>query len=140
MEGLFGKMTTDPRNTGGARPDTTLLWSGRLLFAATLLIVTDLALQPGYDMPASVLGSDKLEHIAAFATLALLARIAWPRIPRWATAPVLMIYGAGIEIAQAMPAIGRTASFGDLAADAVGVTLGLAGAWFLNRITRSLRT
>lgn len=111
----------------------TLRWAGRILFAAALLVITDLALQPGYDMPASILGSDKLEHFAAFAALALLSCIAWPTVTRWLTVPLLMLYGIGIELAQATPEIGRTASLADLGADALGIAFGMIATGLLRR-------
>lgn len=111
----------------------TLRWAGRILLAAALFAITDLALQPGHDMPASILGSDKLEHFAAFAALAVITRIAWPGVTRWFTVPALLLYGVGIELAQATPAIGRTASMADLGADALGIAFGMLTAGLLRQ-------
>ncbi|WP_300544030.1 VanZ family protein [Maricaulis sp.] len=103
----------------------TLRWAGRILFVAAIIVITDLALQPGHAMPATLLGSDKLEHLAAFAVLTVLAHIAWPGVSRWFTVPILVLYGIGIELAQASLTVGRTASLADLGADTLGILVGL---------------
>ena len=94
------------------------------MFLTTIVLITDLALQPGYATPASVLGSDKLEHIAAFLTLAMLSRLAWPTLSRWLPGGLLALYGLGIEYVQSMDFVGRTASVADFVADLIGIVLG----------------
>lgn len=128
-------MTWETRNTGASRPDKRLRWAGRILFAVAIFAITDLALQPGHEMPASMLGSDKLEHFAAFAVLAVLARIAWPGLTHLFSVPALMLYGLGIEIAQATLTTGRTASMADFAADVLGIASGMLAAWLLRSRT-----
>ena len=124
MEGLSRKMSLETRNTDAARPDATLRWAGRLLFLTAIVLITDLALQPGYATPPRLFGSDKLEHLLAFMTLAMLARMGWPRQPVWALGIVLLGYGLGLEVVQSMDWVGRTASMADVAADAIGVLIG----------------
>jgi VanZ family protein len=126
-------MSSDPRNTNARRPDAGLRWAGRLLFATTLWLVTDLALQPGYATPARLFGSDKIEHILAFSALAVLARLGWPRQPAWISGLVLLSYGLGIEALQATDQIGRTASLADVGADLIGIGLGIGIVALFNR-------
>src|SRR3712207_760628 len=59
---------------------------------------------------------DKLQHFAAHAGLALLGFAALRR-SSWGLLLALAAFGAGIEGLQALPAIGREASWLDFAAD-----------------------
>jgi len=99
----------------------------RLLFWLALGAITVLALAP--KPPAGVdLGWDKLNHVAAFAVLGLLARAAWPRSgwARWALA--LLAYGALLELAQGQTP-NRSAEWADLLADGAGLLMAAACAW-----------
>lgn len=69
---------------------------------------------------------DKLDHIAAFGTLAVLGRLGWSRRRASGIGLALVGFGALIELSQAMPMIGRDASWYDLLADTIAVLLGLA--------------
>ena len=111
----------------------------RLAFALIALVIAAMALAPGAAAAPRLLGWDKVEHAAAFAALALLARAAWPGLSRRRTAGLLLAYGAGIEIAQAAPIVGRSASAADFIADGFGVAVGLAAAWALGRAARIVR-
>ncbi len=93
------------------------------MFLTTIVPITDLALQPGFATHPTMLGSDKLEHIAAFFTLALLTRLGWPTISRLITGSLLAIYGLGIEYLHSTDFVGRTASWADFVADLVGIAL-----------------
>ena len=81
--------------------------------------------------------SDKVEHILAFATITLLARLAYPAIPAWRLMLVFTGFGALIELTQAIPALHRDASWWDLVADmaasAVMLILTIPLAGFLRR-------
>lgn len=114
------------------RPDAGLRWGGRVLFLTTLLLVTDLALQPGLPTPPEIFGPDKIEHIMAFFVLTALARMGWPR-RAWTSAILMFAYGVGIEIAQAMTTVGRNASAADVVADVIGISIGLTFAHLLSR-------
>ncbi|MHA6287767.1 VanZ family protein [Maricaulis sp. CAU 1757] len=107
------------------------------MFVTALLVITDLALQPGYNTPPRLFGSDKLEHVGAFALLAGLASQGWPRRREWIIAPLLGLYGIGIELLQATPQVGRTASLADVAADLVGIGLGLLTGALVRRLLRT---
>lgn len=73
--------------------------------------------------------SDKLVHMAAFAVLTLLARIAYPRASAWYVMGAMALLGAAIEFLQSLPAIGREPSLADWIADvfAIGFVLAMAG-------------
>ena len=121
-------MSAEPRNSGPRRPDAGLRWGSRILLATLLVVITDIALQPGFTRPASILGWDKLEHAAAFAALAVFARGSFPQLPSWLLALPLAGYGLWIEYAQASTAVGRTPSVADWVADLIGLVLGFGAA------------
>jgi len=96
--------------------------SWRVLLALLLCTITWLALTPAPPQQAN-LGWDKLNHAAAFATLAAVASLGqlggWVRIV-WA----LATYGALIEVLQSFIPT-RSAEWGDLLADGIGIASGL---------------
>lgn len=80
--------------------------------------------------------SDKLEHMSAFAVLALLARLGFPRSPDWRILEHLSFLGALIEVAQALPFIDRDCDLFDWIAD----TMAIAAVLLLARLFRSRKT
>jgi len=70
--------------------------------------------------------ADKLLHFGAYAVLAGLARLGWPKL--WGGWIFLGFagFGIGIEIAQHIMSIGRTGSLADTAANLLGTALPLA--------------
>ncbi|WP_291845531.1 VanZ family protein [Maricaulis sp.] len=114
----------------------TLRWAARILFVVAIVLITDLALQPGSALPPRLFGSDKVEHFGAFLVLAVLARIAWPELPRWVGLLILVGYGGAIEWLQGQGDAGRTASLADLVADTIGVLAGLGLARLAGRNPR----
>lgn len=70
-------------------------------------------------------GWDKLEHMSAFATLAVLGRFAFPALARVWLALGLTGFGIAIELLQAIEALNRSASPYDLGANGVGIIAGL---------------
>lgn len=128
-----------PRRTpqGGAAPlAPERRREARLAFGVVFALATIIALLPGGPGRASLIGWDKLDHLAAFAALALLARMGWPSLSRPWLAGMLLVYGVVLEAAQAHPLVGRTASVSDMIADALGIALGLALAWSGARLAR----
>ena len=97
----------------------------RLLLAAGLATASWLAFSP-VDAPDGIEHLDKVQHMAAFTSLALAASFGWPSRPR-TTAFItagLMAYGLFIELVQTqLPT--RSGSVADWLADAVGVAAGL---------------
>jgi VanZ family protein len=73
--------------------------------------------------------SDKVEHMFAFAVLGLLAALAWPRASVLKLLASLSLFGALIEVLQAIPALHRDSDIVDWIADTVAAGLVfLAGA------------
>jgi VanZ family protein len=66
--------------------------------------------------------SDKAAHAIAFGGLTALSFLAFPRMRRNDLALAAVMLGASVEVAQLF-AIQRSASFGDLGADALGVAI-----------------
>ena len=102
----------------------------RLAFwaAAAFALVMALIPQPVY-IPGDP--GDKVLHMLAFATLAMLALIGWPRGSLLRIWLGLVAFGAGIEVLQAIPALNRDAQWLDLLADAgaAGAVLLAGAAW-----------
>jgi len=106
----------------------------RLLFWVALAFAYVAAIMPSAQAP-SLSPSDKVNHMAAFFTLAVLAGIAWPRTGAWHIALRLAAFGALIEFTQMIPALNRDASFLDFVADVAALVLGL----LLVRLPRAIR-
>ena len=81
---------------------------------------------------------DKIQHMAAFATLAFLGSIAFPRV-RWLQLVTgLSLFGAAIELAQAIPMLHRDSEFMDWVADtATSALVALAMIWWRSRFPTS---
>ena len=75
--------------------------------------------------------NDKVQHIAAFATLSLLGSFAYPRTPLVSLLMRLSLFGAFIEVVQAIPVLHRDSDILDWLADtaAVAVVLMLVHWW-----------
>lgn len=97
----------------------------RLLFWSAAAFALVMACLP---QPVALPGDpgDKLLHIIAFAGLALLAALAYPRVRLLTVLTGLSLFGAMIELVQMIPALNRSAEWLDWAADtlAVAVVLG----------------
>ena len=97
----------------------------RVMLTIALVGVAYAAFSPTEIAPS--VGSDWLNHGIAFAILAILTAFA---LPTWSLMRVwfsLAVVGVGIEIVQAVPALGRGASVAEAGWDAliVGGVLGL---------------
>src|SRR5690348_11636657 len=95
----------------------------RGVFTAVVLVSLVVLFAPGSDVPPSPHGTDKLVHGGLFLALALSG--SWARIRPAVLAVVLLLYAAGSELIQTIPALQRDGSIGDWLADAIGVLLGL---------------
>ena len=103
----------------------------------TALAIYILAVMPANEAPS--LGSDKLEHMAAFLTLAVLAGLALPRLSLLSIGAWLAFFGGGIEITQLIPALHRDASLYDWLADLCAIAGGLLVVSPLRREAREPR-
>ncbi len=114
-------------------PSGTRFWRRLLWLLAALVGV--LALLPAPPQQID-LGWDKLNHLAAFAALGWCAMFGWrgPRTVRLAVLLALLAYGGAIELLQ-MQVPNRSAEWGDLLADGLGLGLGalLALGWLRRR-------
>jgi VanZ family protein len=79
---------------------------------------------------------DKLVHVLVFLALAVTGR--WAGIRAVVLAGLLVAYGAVSEVLQAVTPLERSGSVADVAADAVGVALGL-GVWAIGGPARRAR-
>ncbi len=86
-------------------------WSALLFAFVMAIMATPGPLQPSVN--------DKVNHILAFAVLSVLAAIAYPRANLIKIFVGLVIFGAMIELVQAIPALKRDADLMDLLADAI---------------------
>ena len=107
----------------------------RPLFWALALFALTMALLPKPPgTPIDSLG-DKFAHMFAFAVLTGVAAFAW-REARWSRIVVaLSLFGAGIEVLQAIPALHRDSDWRDWVADTIATLLviGLAR-WLARRL------
>lgn len=117
-----------------ADPRAALFW--RTVLALLLAVITWLALTPAPPPEAELLW-DKLNHFAAFASLALVGFMGLQR--RWVPVALgLLAYGGLIELLQsALPA--RVGSWADLLADGIGIGLGLLLAATVARLAAAPR-
>jgi VanZ family protein len=102
----------------------------RLLFwaAATFAFVMAVVPHPP-EFPGEP--NDKIQHMVAFATLGLLGACAYVRVSLLQLLVGLSLYGAVIELVQAIPALHRDSDVKDWIADtlAAGVVLLLVRWW-----------
>lgn len=105
----------------------------RAAFWAALLLAFVMALLP---QPPMLPGgpSDKVQHVLAFVTLAILAALAWPRLSLLKLGVALSAFGALIEILQLMPALNRDGDVGDWLADTVAVAAALGAIALFRRV------
>ena len=103
-----------------ADPRAALFW--RTTLALLLGVVTWLALTPAPPALSGMLW-DKLNHLSAFASLAVAGFLGFRR--RWVpVALALLVYGRLIEVLQSFNPT-RVGEWWDLLADAAGIALGL---------------
>ncbi len=95
------------------------------LGAAVAFAVTMALLPKPPELPIDGL-SDKWEHMLAFATLALLAALAYPAIAPVRIGERLSFLGALIEIAQSIPALNRDCDIRDWIADTFAIVVVLS--------------
>ena len=106
----------------------------RWILAGLVTAVSWLALSPappdGLDT-----GWDKLNHASTFAVLTVVSIFAFARSQRnlWRLLVALLCYGAAIEVAQSFTPT-RSAEWGDLLADLIGVAAGAMLATLIDRI------
>lgn len=80
--------------------------------------------------------SDKVQHIVAFATLALLGSVAYARVSTLRLLVGLSLFGAFIEIVQAIPALHRDSDPLDWLADTIACAVVLLAVHWWRARTR----
>jgi len=105
----------------------------KLLFWAASAFTFVMAVMPHpLQLPGSP--SDKVEHIVAFLTLAGLSAWAYPRSSRVRLLVGLSLFGAAIELVQAIPALHRDSDVVDWLADTVAAAAMLTALyWYRER-------
>lgn len=89
---------------------------------------------PGPDLPAGPAISDKIEHGAIFAVLALTGRFAGYGVRRLLVG--LALYAVVSEVLQATLPIRRDGDWRDAVADLTGAVLALAALWLIGRVRK----
>jgi VanZ family protein len=110
----------------------TRLWRWALLLLSGLVAVLALVPAPPRQMD---LGWDKLNHVFAFAALAVCAVFGWrsSHAARLAVLLALLAFGGAIELVQ-LQVPNRSGEWSDLGADAIGIGLGALLAWLWLRL------
>ena len=107
------------------------LWRGAFWAAATFALVMALLPHP-VRLPGDP--SDKVQHIIAFLTLGALGRMAYPKASGWALLAGLSLFGAAIELLQAIPVLNRDSDIIDWLADTLAAGVAI---FALSRIRRA---
>jgi hypothetical protein len=84
--------------------------------------------------------ADKFFHVAAFAGLALVTRLAFAQASAWLVWGLLYAQGPMLEYLQHFLRSTRIFSYGDILANFCGVTLALLAWTLVSRAWRRLRT
>ena len=113
-----------------------LIWTtraARTVFAVLLAVSTVMFLTPRDDVPSGG-PDDKVVHALIFVVLTVAGR--WAALPWVALGVGLAAYAAVTEILQAVLPIDRQGDVRDLAADVIGVAVGLLLSWVAVRFFR----
>ena len=124
---------TGPYERHMPRIPLTLL---RVAFWAAALFSLTMAGLPPQSVPPGP-ANDKVQHMIAFATLAALASLAYPRLSLVTLLVGLSAFGGAIELFQMIPAISRDASWWDWIADTVAAGVVL---FFVHRLRTKRRS
>jgi hypothetical protein len=113
------------------------LYLFRILFWALLAAVLTIALLPAARAP-TVFASDKFNHMLAFVTLSVFARVLWPSLGLRVLFALLAAFGGTIEVLQWSLGFGRDADSMDFAVDVLAISLGLLAGQTLSWMRKSL--
>jgi VanZ family protein len=106
------------------------------VFVLFVLVSMVVLFTPAPEVPRGPEGIDKVIHLALFAAMAVSGRYAG--VPARVLVPALVAYGGVSELLQGLPAIDRSTSAADWAADTVGVAVGF-GARYVGAVLRTRR-
>jgi VanZ family protein len=99
------------------------------IYVLACLILLYITLAPGKDVPGVGLIWDKAEHAIAWAVLTGAGLLLSTK-RRWAIPLFAFLFGAAVEILQAVMPLGRDGDVMDLIADSAGI----AAAWIVWRL------
>ena len=100
---------------------TILFWRVALIAAIVFAVTMALLPKPPH-LPIDQFG-DKFEHMLAFATMAILASLAYPTVPLLRIGERLSFLGALIEVCQSIPALHRDCDIRDWIADTLAIVV-----------------
>jgi hypothetical protein len=103
----------------------------RITFWGAALFAFVMATLP---QPVELPTSDKVQHMAAFFTITVLGRWAFPRAAWWKLALALVAFGGLIELVQLIPELHRDSEWSDWFADIVAIGAGLIVAELVQRL------
>lgn len=109
----------------------TVLTRVALVLAVVFAVTMALLPKPPH-MPIDQFG-DKFKHMLAFATLALLAALSYPRARLFRIGERLSFLGAMIEVLQSIPSLHRDCDIRDWIADTLAITVVLLIVWIVRR-------
>ncbi len=101
----------------------------RILFWTALVVCFVMAVIPA---PIELGGSDKYQHIAAFATLTALALLGYRDVNALFLFAVVAAFGGMIEIVQGFSFVGRDADIADWVTDILSI-VAVLGLWAIAR-------
>ena len=102
------------------------------LVAAVIFAVTMALLPKPPHMPIDQFG-DKFQHMLAFATMSLLAALAYPTAKLSRIGERFSFLGALIEVLQSIPSLHRDCDIRDWIADTLAITVVLLIVWAVRR-------
>lgn len=99
--------------------------AARWMLWPLMAFATFMALSPSPPMMPTDRMGDKFNHMLAFAVLTLLSRIGYPAMPALRLLERMALFGALIEVFQAIPSLHRDCDWHDWVADmlATGMVL-----------------
>jgi VanZ family protein len=115
----------------GSRLLKGLFWAAAL-FALVMALLPDPLQLPGNP-------NDKIQHMAAFAVLGMLGSLAYPQLAAVGLILGLSLFGAFIEVAQAIPFIHRDSDPLDWVADTIACLVVVLAVRFWTASRRSSR-
>ncbi|HEX3365078.1 VanZ family protein [Phenylobacterium sp.] len=101
------------------------------IYALACAILLYLTLAPGKDVPGVGLIWDKAEHAISWAVLTGAGLLLSTK-RRWAILLFALVFGAAVEVLQAVLPFGRDGDILDLTADTVGIAVAY-GVWLIWR-------
>ncbi|MGW8277986.1 hypothetical protein ACWGK7_00635 [Sphingomonas aurantiaca] len=105
----------------------------RLVLVAAVVFAVTMALLPTPPhLPIDQFG-DKVQHMLAFATIALLAAFSYPTARLFRIGERLSFLGALIEVLQSIPSLHRDCDIHDWIADTLAITVVLLIVWAVRR-------